>query len=83
MIKNKKMTASELQKKLYKKGIDTRLFFWPMNKQNIFRKMKFKFKNNYKNSEYLSKYGLYLPSGLGITKKEINFVANNINKILK
>ena len=36
LIKNKKMTASELQKKLYKKGIDTRLFFWPMNKQNIF-----------------------------------------------
>ena len=77
------MTALELQKKLFKKGIDTRLFFWPMNKQTILKKMKYKFKNNYKNSEYISKYGLYLPSGLGTTKKEINFVVNNINKILK
>jgi len=83
LIKNKKMTASKLQKKLLKKGIDTRLFFWPMNKQTILKKMKFKFKKNYKNSEYISKYGLYLPSGLGTTKKEINFVVNNINKILK
>ncbi len=83
LIKNKKMTAIELQKKLFKKGIDTRLFFWPMNKQTILKKMKYKFKNNFKNSEYLSKYGLYLPSGLGTTKKEISFVANNLNNILK
>ncbi len=83
LIKNKKMTASELQKKLLKKGIDTRLFFWPMNKQTILKRMKYKFKKNYKNSEYLSKYGLYLPSGLGITNKEINFVAKSINNILK
>ena len=77
------MTASELQKKLLKNGIDTRLFFWPMNKQTILKRMKYKFKKKYKNSEYLSKYGLYLPSGLGITNKEINFVAKSINNILK
>ena len=70
-------------KKLFKFGIETRSFFWPMNKQNILKKMNYKFKGTFKNSEFLSKYGLYLPSGLGITKKEINFVAETLNKILK
>ena len=63
--------------------IDSRSFFWPMNKQTILKKMNYKFKGTFKNSEFLSKYGLYLPSGLGTTKKEINFVAEILNKILK
>lgn len=83
LIKNKKITAERLRKKLLNQGIDTRSFFWPMNKQIILKKMRFKFKSNYQNSEYLSKYGLYLPSGVGTTAKEIKFVAKTINKILK
>ena len=83
LIKNKKMTANKLRKKLKKYGIDSRSFFWPMNQQTILKKMKYKFKGTFKNSEFLSKYGLYLPSGLGTTKKEINFVAEILNKILK
>ena len=83
LIKNKKITANELRKKLMKYKIDSRSFFWPMNKQTILKKMNYKFKGTFKNSEFLSKYGLYLPSGLGTTKKEINFVAEILNKILK
>ena len=83
LIKNKKMTALNLSKKLLKFGIETRPFFWPMHQQSIFKKLKL-FKNqNYPNSTYLSKYGLYLPSYFLLKKREINKISNVINKILR
>ena len=83
LIKNKKMTALNLSKKLLKFGIETRPFFWPMHQQSIFKKLKL-FKNqNYPNSTYLSKYGLYVPSYFLLKKKEINKISNVINKILR
>ena len=83
VIKNNKMTALNLSKKLLKFGIETRPFFWPMHQQSIFKKLKL-FKNqNYPNSSYLSKYGLYVPSYILLKKKEINKISNVINKILR
>ena len=83
LIKNNKMTALNLSKKLLKFGIETRPFFWPMHQQSIFKKLKL-FKNqNYPNSTYLSKYGLYVPSYFLLKKKEINKISNIINKILR
>ena len=38
---------------------------------------------NYKNSEYISRYGLYLPSGLGTSDKDINYVSKCVKKIKK
>ena len=34
------------------------------------------------NSEYLSKNGFYLPSGLGIKNSEINYIAKVLKEIL-
>ena len=83
LIKNNKMTALNLSKKLLKFGIETRPFFWPMHQQSIFKKLKL-FKNqNYPNSTYISKYGLYLPSYFLLKKREINKISNVINKILR
>ena len=67
---------------LLKKGIITRPFFVPMHKQTIFKKM-----NLFKNikmpiSERISSKGFYLPSGLGIKNKEIDYVSKNLIKIL-
>ena len=54
-----------------------------MHKQNVFKKMKLFPKNQkFVNAEYLSKNGFYLPSGLGITNSDIDFVAKNLIKIL-
>ena len=70
-------------KKLYKKNIQTRNFFYPMHKQKIFKKMKLFAKNiQFINAEYLSKNGFYLPSGLGISNKEIDYVGRTLIKIL-
>ena len=81
LIKNKKFTANIIRKKLKKTGIETRAFFWPMHKQKVLKKLNFKFKKRFPNSEYLSKYGFYLPSGIGINKMQIKKVCIEINKI--
>ena len=85
VIKNKRLNidAKILSQKLIKFGIQTRPFFWPMNKQKALLDLGL-FKNQkYPNSEFLSKYGLYLPASLQITDKEITFICSSINQILK
>ena len=82
--KDLKIDAKQLMKKLLNYGIQTRPFFWPMHKQSVFRKKnKINVSGNYKNSEYISKYGLYLPSSLDIKSNQINFICDKLNSILK
>ena len=83
VIKSKKMKARLLSKKLIKFGIMTRPFFWPMHEQEIFKKMKLFKKNNFKNSTYLSRYGLYLPSYFSLNNGQIDHISMIVNKILK
>ena len=82
--KNVNISRNFIVKKLLYNGIQTRNFFLPMHKQKVFLKMKI-FKKNIKmpNSEYLSKNGFYLPSGLGITNKEIDFISKKLINILE
>ncbi len=80
---NKRFNRDIISKKLLKKNIQTRNFFYPMHKQKIFKKLKiFKKNSKFPNSEFLSKHGLYLPSGLGITNKEISYTCKVLNSIL-
>ena len=81
VIKKKKITAEIFRKKLFKFGIDTRSFFWPMNKQKLFKKLNIKFNKKFPNSEFISKYGFYLPSGISTKKREIKLICNKINQI--
>lgn len=83
IIKSKKLTSKNLRQKLFKKRIDTRAFFWPIHKQKVFKKKKMKFKGKFDNSNFISKYGLYLPSGIGTTMDDISYVCKTINEILK
>ena len=79
-----KINRNRIMKKLLKEKIQTRPFFYPMHKQIVFKKMNiFKNKDKYPNSEYLSKNGFYLPSGLGIKNHEIDYVCKALNKITK
>tara|TARA_B110001452_G_scaffold94454_1_gene78037 strand:+ start:2419 stop:3567 length:1149 start_codon:yes stop_codon:yes gene_type:complete len=86
VITNKKLRidAKKLMKKLMNYGIQTRPFFWPMNKQKIFKnKSQINTRGSYKNSEYISKYGLYLPSSLNIKFSQIKFICEKVNSVLK
>jgi perosamine synthetase len=80
--KNCKMDANTFAKKLLNKNIETRPFFFPMNKQKIFKKMKIFKKINMPVSEYISRNGFYLPSGLGLKNQEIDRVIKAILKIV-
>ena len=79
--KNKKFREN-FQKKLLLKKIETRPFFVPMHKQDIFIKKGY-FKNeSYPISEFLSSNGFYIPTGLDLSKKELNYIANTIINLI-
>ena len=82
--KNANISRDNIINELLKNNIQTRTFFFPMHKQKIFKKMNtFMKRQRFLNAEYLSKYGFYLPSGLGISNKEIDFVGKTLIKILE
>jgi len=81
--KNLKIDNIEASRKLKMFGIETRPFFWPMHKQKILKKYDFYNSNKFKNSEYISKYGFYLPSSLDLTVKEISYICKKVNEIFK
>jgi perosamine synthetase len=79
--KNIKISIKKLMLLLKKKGIETRNFFWPLHQQPILKKMGY-FKNKkFKHSEYLSKNGLYLPTGLSLTLNQQKYVIKTLKKI--
>tara|TARA_Y100000590_G_scaffold393266_1_gene471361 strand:+ start:401 stop:1546 length:1146 start_codon:yes stop_codon:yes gene_type:complete len=82
--KNTKISRDIIVRKLSYFNIQTRNFFYPMHRQKIFMKMKiFKKNSKFINADYLSKNGFYLPSGLGISNKEIDYVGKTLLNILK
>tara|TARA_B100001057_G_scaffold302369_1_gene302578 strand:+ start:12349 stop:13488 length:1140 start_codon:yes stop_codon:yes gene_type:complete len=83
VIRGKKISSKELSKKLANYGIASRPFFWPINEQDIFKKMKLFNNEKYPNSSYLSKYGIYLPSYFDLKNNEIKYISSIVNKILK
>lgn len=75
--------AETFAKKLAKEGIQTRPFFYPLHLQPVWKKRGIKTKaGKCPVAEKISKYGLYLPSGLGLKKEEIRKVAAAITKML-
>ena len=83
LLKKKvKIKRNSLMKKLLEHKIDTRPFFLSMNKQKIFKKMKLFTNKKIPNSEYLSKNGFYVPSGLAISNQEIKYICDILNKII-
>ena len=55
-----------------------------MHKQKIFKKKKlFSKKEKFSNADLLSKNGFYLPSGLGISNSEIDYVGRTLLNILE
>ena len=82
VLKNKKMTAKTLARKLFENNIETRPLFLGMHEQPVFKKMKLFKNDSFPNTEYLSKYGLYLPSGLRLSKSKIELICKTLKRIL-
>jgi perosamine synthetase len=73
------MNATEVMKNLHKKGVGTRPFFWPLHLQPVFKPNNIRLKN----SEFISKFGFYLPSGVGTTIDEVEKSSDILIDILK
>ena len=75
------MGRDEVMARLADRGIDTRAMFIPMNQQPVFREMGLCEDGCCPVADELSRKGLYLPSGVGLTKEQIEYVAGVIKEI--
>ncbi len=66
------MSRDQLREKLKNTGVDSRDFFYPPEDQPLLKKIIGS--QRFPNTKYLSQNGLYLPSGLAITEKQIQTV---------
>ncbi len=73
--------AAEMRAKLSENGIETRPLFSGMHEQPIYRNQEFTQNWSYPNSEYASKFGLFLPSGVATKSEHIEFVCQEIAKL--
>ena len=85
VIKSKKTNYKILSKKLLNYGIGSRPFFWPMSEQTVLKRLKIfrGKKGKFPNSNFLSKFGIYLPSYFNIKNKQIDYICNVLIKCIK
>ena len=77
IVVNEESDRDELVQYLNENGIETRNFFISMSEQP-YLKGKFKEVGELKNSQKLSKCGLYVPSGLGLSGTDQDIVINKV-----
>jgi len=75
-----KMTRDGLRRHLAEKDIGTRTFFIPMHQQAIFREYS---RGKFPVADSASARGLYLPSGTGLTRKQIDTVCDAVEEYLR
>lgn len=80
VTKESPMTKDALRTYLFKRGIDTRDFFYPIHVQPALRKQGLFQDDHHSVSIDLSQRGLYLPSGLAITKTQIRTVCEAVHE---
>jgi len=83
--KSNKVKKKVLQNKLFKMGIETRPFFYPLNKQPALIKneqVNFDRDKDYPVSKYIYDNGFYLPTGLGTSLTTIETVAKKTRDLL-
>ncbi len=73
----------EFQKLLADEGIGSRTFFWCMHEQPVYMKEKMYLDEHYPNAERLARRGLYIPSGLSLTKEQMEIVADKVIMLIE
>ena len=73
--------AEKTMKRLASMGIGTRPFFWPMHEQPVFQKMGLFDNESYPVAERIARRGLYIPSGMALTEKQIECVSDALHEI--
>lgn len=73
----------DVQKLLSEEGIGSRTFFWCMHEQPVYKNMGLFKDEKYPNAEYLARKGFYIPSGLALTKEQMDTVIDKVGKVMK
>ena len=79
--KDESRDAKWWMNKLAEQGIGTRPFFYPMHLQPALQ-ISSHSENNFPNSEKITKYGLYLPSGLNLGERLIEKISELIKQTM-
>lgn len=73
--------AISYMKKLKEKGIETRPFFYPLDRQPVLEIFNVRPTQLCNNANQLYEKGFYLPSGLNLTEKEIQYISDCVNEL--
>ena len=80
-MKNKSIIAKKMITLLKNEGVECRTFFYPLNKQPVLKKLKIKSKfDKFPVSDFLYKYGFYIPNHPHLTTNEIRFIIDIVNR---
>lgn len=71
-----------VQKLLAEEGIGSRTFFWCMHEQPVYQNNGLFRDEKYPNAEYLARKGFYIPSGLALTKSQMEEVVAKVRKVM-
>jgi len=77
-----KEDAETFCRRLTKKGIGNRPFFWNMHEQPVLKKMGFFKDTHHPNAERIARRGFYIPSGLGLSEAEMVTVCDALKALL-
>lgn len=78
-----RMSREQVMAKLLEKGIETRTFFIPMHNQPVLKKFGCADTKKYPVAERLGRYGFYLPSGSGLKKEQIEYIAGCVKAVIQ
>ena len=84
VIKDKNISSDYIMAELKKIGVDTRHFFYPMHKQPCLLNLGYfdeKCDVNYPNANYIQEHGFYIPSGVGLTKEDQDYVIECLKRV--
>ncbi len=74
--------AEQFAQKLAEKEIGTRPFFYPLHLQPALKQLNIEPRGEYPVAERIAQQGLYLPSGLALTKEQIIEVSGRVRELL-
>ena len=76
------MDAAVFAQKLRDRGIETRPFFLGMHEQPVFHERGLFLHERYPVAENIARQGLYLPSGLALTERQLSQVCDAVSEVL-
>ena len=76
------MDAGQFAQRLKGHRVETRPFFLGMHEQPVFHKRGLFRNEHYPVAERLARQGLYLPSGLALTEKQLSQVCHAVHEVL-